>query len=256
MISRQPITVKERIEPLFIQDLYAVVHYPQGNPQPKRAVLIAYPIAFEYERSHKALRQLAMQLARRGYLVLRIDYRGTGDSAGDFTNWSMAHAEQDLLTAYDYLRQHHDVQQLIVIGVRLGANIALQALADQPGVLGMVLWSPIVDGEQMLQTWWQHQRDFEKPLGYVLSAASVAALQEVMGYELTPECKQQLAACRLTKLPTQLPILGLSAQPVALTGPFASWQVIGNIDIWQQASDVAMVPAVLINQVINWVERL
>lgn len=252
----QSVAVQSRIEPLFIDDLYAVVHFPQGLPKLGRAILMAYPIGFEYERTHKALRQLAMQLARRGYLVLRIDYRGTGDSAGDFTQWSMIQAQQDLLTAYAYLKKIHHVKQLMVVGVRFGANIALNALAVEPGVQGMVLWSPITDGQQMLQEWWQHQRHFDKPFGYVQSAPSAADLQEVMGYRLTADFKQQLSAYRLTHLPTHLPVLGFSTQLPVLTSASTHWQVIDNIDIWWQVSEAAVVPSAIINQTIAWVEGL
>jgi pimeloyl-ACP methyl ester carboxylesterase len=255
-LPTQSVTVQVRIEPVFIEDLYAVVHYPQGVPKQGRAVLIAYPIAFEYERTHKAVRQLAIQLARHGYLVLRVDYRGTGDSSGDFTQWSMAKAQQDLLTARAYLQQMHHVKQLVVVGVRLGANVALQAFAGSPDVQGMVLWSPITDGQQMLQEWWQHQRDFEKPLGYVQSAPSAAAMQEVMGYRLTADFIRELDAYRLTQLPVQVPILGFSSQPPVLKTPLATWQVMENIEIWWQVSDAAVVPASLINQTVDWVEGL
>ena len=38
---------------------------------------------YEYMRTHKAVRQLTMMLAKAGYHLLRFDYFGTGDSAGD-----------------------------------------------------------------------------------------------------------------------------------------------------------------------------
>ena len=62
--------------------LYGVYHSPQGEHRDEGVVLCA-PFGQEAMRTHRALRQLATLLTKRGYHVLRFDYRGTGDSALD-----------------------------------------------------------------------------------------------------------------------------------------------------------------------------
>jgi hypothetical protein len=46
-------------------------------------VIVLPPTGYPYLCAHRALRVLAERLAERGHTVLRIDYDGTGDSAGD-----------------------------------------------------------------------------------------------------------------------------------------------------------------------------
>ena len=87
--------------------------------------VILPPVGYEYWSTHRTLRSLAERLATAGHAVLRIDYDGTGDSAGDqwdddrLRAWrsGLAHAaaELRLLGATD----------LTIIGLRFGATLAL-----------------------------------------------------------------------------------------------------------------------------------
>ncbi len=75
------------MKPLFFgnpeRPLFGVYHPPRGTAsQPPRAVLICAPLGQEYIRTHWTLRLFAKQLNRKGIHVFRMDYEGTGDSAG------------------------------------------------------------------------------------------------------------------------------------------------------------------------------
>ena len=61
------------------QQLFANYHLPvRGNG--RVLTLICPPLFSDYMRTQLALRTLAISLAERGQHVLRLDYRGTGDS--------------------------------------------------------------------------------------------------------------------------------------------------------------------------------
>jgi alpha/beta superfamily hydrolase len=68
--------------------LYGVHHAPQAAPQ-RTGIVLCYPFGQEYMRAHRACRQLAMLLAKKGYHVLRFDYSGTGNSSGDVDSASL-----------------------------------------------------------------------------------------------------------------------------------------------------------------------
>ena len=57
---------------------------------PARSCLLAQPIGHDYIKSHRAHRQIALRLSRRGVNVLRFDFTGCGDSEGDLTTATMA----------------------------------------------------------------------------------------------------------------------------------------------------------------------
>ena len=70
---------------------FGLYHPANGEGSRGRGVLICPPIAHEHIRSHRALRFLAVQLARAGFDVLRFDYFAVGDSAGDSEEARVAH---------------------------------------------------------------------------------------------------------------------------------------------------------------------
>ena len=84
---------------------------------------------------------------RRGLAMLRLDYSGTGSSAGSFENGTLAMWLEEVLAAIDLLTEG----PVVVIGSSMGGWIALrlaQELAkrqDGPKLAGMVLIAPAPD---------------------------------------------------------------------------------------------------------------
>jgi len=80
-----------------------------------------------------------------GVNVLAFDYRGYG--ASQFTRPSEAHWRQDTEWALDYLTGTRQVDSgtIVLDGTGLGANLALEAAAEHPGLAGVVVDSPIDD---------------------------------------------------------------------------------------------------------------
>ncbi|HEV3257085.1 MAG TPA: alpha/beta fold hydrolase [Gemmataceae bacterium] len=73
-----------------------------------------------------------------GLNVLAFDFRGHGESAGH--TCTFGHREvRDLLAAEAYVRERFPGKPLVLVGVSLGAAVALQALPRLPGVCGV--WS-------------------------------------------------------------------------------------------------------------------
>ena len=62
--------------------LYGVHHPPRERGPRESGVVLCYPMGQEYMRSHRAFRQLANLLTRKGHHVFRFDYFATGDSSG------------------------------------------------------------------------------------------------------------------------------------------------------------------------------
>ena len=73
--------------PFFFGDsaapLLGVLHEPPPAIAKSHGVLLCPPIAQEHIRTHWALRQIAVSLAKAGYHCLRFDWFGVGDSAGE-----------------------------------------------------------------------------------------------------------------------------------------------------------------------------
>ena len=67
------------------RSLFGLYTPSRGRSHRDLGALLCYPMGAEYMRAHRAFRQLGTLLNRQGFHVLRFDYFGTGDSAGEGT---------------------------------------------------------------------------------------------------------------------------------------------------------------------------
>jgi pimeloyl-ACP methyl ester carboxylesterase len=87
---------------------------------------------------------LAGRLQAVGYAVLAVDLRGHGETGGG-VNWPLAQDDVRAVLAQLAALPGINTTQLIVIGAGIGANLGLNACADQFGCVGMVMLSPGLD---------------------------------------------------------------------------------------------------------------
>ncbi len=115
-------------------------------------VVIVPSVGYEARSAKGALRVLAWELARAGFVTLRFDLHGTGDSARDFDemlpspDWV-----DDVGVAVDWLHSF-GIDSVSVVGMRLGATLAVEAASnDDVDVSSLVLWDPCESGRSYLR---------------------------------------------------------------------------------------------------------
>jgi uncharacterized protein len=126
------------------------VHHPPAGPDRGGAVLLCYPVGDEYLRAHRAFRQLTNLLVREGFHVLRFDYSGTGDSAGDAAECRLEQWIEDIGTAAEELEASAGVDRISLAGLRLGATMAAAAAVGRTDLDVLVLWDPMPSGRTQL----------------------------------------------------------------------------------------------------------
>jgi len=84
------------------------------------------------------------RLAREGFLVLRVDDRGTGGSTGSMTGTSFDELVADAAACVDFLLEHDgaDAEHVFVIGHSEGGETAPLLAARRPQLAGIVLMAP------------------------------------------------------------------------------------------------------------------
>jgi dienelactone hydrolase len=105
----------------------------------------------------RSFRNAAVALTRLGFAVLRFDYSGSGDSAGDGTDASLPRWSSDLDAAIAEVLRRSGATRVGLAGVRLGASIAWLVASARHDVEAVVAWDPIVDGKG----WVDEQRALE-----------------------------------------------------------------------------------------------
>jgi alpha-beta hydrolase superfamily lysophospholipase len=171
--------------------IFGWFHPPLGSPR-STGVVICSPIGDDYLRAHRALRQLAVDLAGAGFAVLRFDFRGTGDSSGSERDPGVAAAWiEDIQLAIAELRSRSGVEEIGLVGLRLGATLAMHvaALGDRT-VDSLVLWNPFPSGDAYVNeaTKLHRMHMMLEPEGFasVPRDWSVGG-QEALGFLLTPD---------------------------------------------------------------------
>lgn len=122
------------------------------GPVDRRAragVLLCAPLGFDYLQSHRALRLLADELAAEGFCVIRFDYDGMGDSAGDRSTERLATWTATARSALALLRRH-GLADVSLVGMRMGAAFATTVANHDRGIDQLVLWDPCTNGRSYL----------------------------------------------------------------------------------------------------------
>jgi alpha-beta hydrolase superfamily lysophospholipase len=134
-------------------ELFGMYHAPAAvSGKPGIGIVLCNPFGYEAMCTHRAYRHLAERLALRGLPVLRFDYHGTGDASGNDRDPQRWAAWQDSVhAACDALRRMSGCAQLGLVGLRLGANLALLAAQTRSDVAALALWAPSFTGKAFLR---------------------------------------------------------------------------------------------------------
>lgn len=180
--------------------LFGCYHSPQGGRHQDAGVLLCYPAGHEYVACHRAFRQLAGRLAQRGFPVLRFDYYGSGDSAGDYEEASLGRWRQDVAAAIDELRRRASCSKVRLVGLRLGASLSILASEGREDVGGLVLWDPVLDGRRYLDS----IMALHEELDGASSGSSEDEVREILGYPFSRTLRLELESLDLSSPPAAL----------------------------------------------------
>lgn len=174
--------------------LFGMHHPPRAGTSRDSAVVLCPPIGQEYMRTHRAFRQLALQLTREGFHVLRFDYFGTGDSGGFSDEATLAEWRDNVAEAVEELRDTSGVSRVDLVGLRLGAALAAQVAAERSDIRVAVLWDPVVSGADYLAELLAMAESPSRGNG------SKPEIIGVNGFPLSSELRSDLGGIDLTSL--------------------------------------------------------
>lgn len=172
------------------EPLFGVYHPPITMGIRNSAILICPPLGREYIRTHWALRRLADQLAQAGSHVLRFDYFGNGDSAGESGEGSVERWQNNIRTAANELLELSSVRQISIVALRAGA--ALAATTNELDTNNLVLWDPVITGHSYLdELQHMHQTKLET-YNWIHSQRVEETPYELLGFPLPPTMRSSI----------------------------------------------------------------
>jgi alpha-beta hydrolase superfamily lysophospholipase len=140
--------------------LFGWWHVPDGG-RARGGVVLCPPFGMEAAAAGPALRRLAQQFEEEGFVVLRFDYDGTGDSAGGTGDPGRVDAWLSGIQAAVDLVLACGVARVALVGLRMGATLAAVGATRGTKVDAIALWDPCPSGRSFLR----HERLMREVIG-------------------------------------------------------------------------------------------
>lgn len=170
------------------------------------SILFLPPFAEEMNKSRHIVASQARQLAAAGNRVMLLDLTGCGDAGGDFLDASWQVWLQDAMFAADTLVTM-GAGKFHLWGLRLGALLACELSQARADVQKLVLWQPVLNGEQQIDQFLRLKTvatavnssvTFDRKT--LWSELRAGRSMEIAGYELSSSMALELAKARLGDL--------------------------------------------------------
>jgi uncharacterized protein len=117
-------------------------------PQPvSPAVLMCHGLTGHKAEDGRLFVRLARALAASGVASLRFDFRGSGDSDGDFAGVTLESELEDARAALGALSSEPSVDRgrLGVVGLSLGSTVAMLLAGERRDLGALVLWAAVTE---------------------------------------------------------------------------------------------------------------
>jgi alpha-beta hydrolase superfamily lysophospholipase len=231
---------------------------PETGPS-RSGVVVAPPVGYAYLSSHRTLRVLAERLAARGHTVLRIDYDGTGDSAGDQWDRDRVDAWRGTLGQAVAELRRRGVETVTLIGVRLGGTLAVLE-ARRLAANRVVVWSPIAAGRRfakelrLLSQPVPPEADPHRERGTLVHTGNVFSAQTVeeLG-KLNANALEQVPAPRALVIDDPAGSASALANRLAELGAeLTHRQLAGGETALETPTEFATVPDEIVTEIADW----
>lgn len=126
------------------QQMVGMFHLPEID-KPVPAVAIYHGFTGTKVEPHRIFVKMARKLNELGIAAVRFDFRGSGDSEGDFANMTMSGEIADALRVLDFLEEQKavDSNRLGVIGLSMGGAVAASVAGQDNRVKSLALWAAV-----------------------------------------------------------------------------------------------------------------
>jgi dipeptidyl aminopeptidase/acylaminoacyl peptidase len=128
------------------QQLVGMLHLPDG-PGPHPAVIFYHGFTGNRIENHFIFVKMARMLAKAGFVAMRFDFRGSGESQGEFVEMTLPGEVDDARVALAWLRARPEVDadNVSILGLSMGGAVAATIAGKNPDIRKLMLWSALAD---------------------------------------------------------------------------------------------------------------
>jgi pimeloyl-ACP methyl ester carboxylesterase len=245
--------------------LFGWWHAPGPVQRPGAAVLLCAPFGMEELNAHRAWRALARQLAQAGAHVLRYDYPNCGDSAGDVSDLDLLPAwQRSVHQGIDELKRRSGQLNVVLVGLRLGALLAMRAALERDDVAGYAAIAPVLSGRAYVREMRALQataakNDDSDPVfdglesgGFAINAATLDSLLTI---DLRQPARAPAGRCLLVDR-AKMPSLERFAAALSASGASVDLQVLPGYEELMLEPHTSREPLAMWAAVVRWLDGL
>ena len=157
--------------------------------------IYCHPLFDERKCAHRFSYELALAFSQTGHKIERFDYTGTGEDKGEFVDVTLDSLRSDLA------RYLTDGDELCLIGLRLGASLALEyCLKQQSRIIKLVLLEPIIKGDEYVDYLLRKQRIKDLMTGNSQDHSKNPAYYNIEGFKTGVQFVNQLKGFDLLEI--------------------------------------------------------
>ena len=133
--------------------IVGMLHMPDRRKGKIPAVVFFHGFTGTKVEPHRIFVKQARALAKAGIAALRFDFRGSGDSEGEFSSMTLSGELKDARAALDFMRSRPgiDASRIGVLGLSFGGAVAALLLGSDPDIRAAALWAPTGSTDEMVE---------------------------------------------------------------------------------------------------------
>ena len=130
-----------------------MLHMPDRYKGKVPAVVLFHGFTGTKVEPHRIFVKMARALAKAGIAALRFDFRGSGDSEGEFSSMTLTGELRDARAAMAFIRSRPgiDKSRVGVLGLSFGGAVASLLLGSDPKICAAALWAPTGRTDEMVK---------------------------------------------------------------------------------------------------------
>ena len=125
------------------QKIVGILHIP--NKQNSSAIIMCHGFTGTKGDVHSKFYKAAKKFCKNGFAVLRFDFRGSGESEGEFVNVTVSSEVSDLKAAIKFMKKQC-YERIGVVGSSLGGAVSI--IGYNKNIKTIVLWNPVTNLRQ------------------------------------------------------------------------------------------------------------
>lgn len=133
-------------EQIFIDSnagaIAASLHRPEQAAAPKAVVVLLHGLGGNRHEHNGIFTRLSAHLAQDGFVAIRFDFLGNGESAHESDFMTLETMKADVEAVFSFVRREFGELPEYILGLSLGGLLAAVVASSKQNFSGVVLWEP------------------------------------------------------------------------------------------------------------------